>query len=36
MDKYIDEAHILAQKKYNYDKVVKDYHAKSGKYYNYK
>lgn len=27
-----DEAHILAQKKYNYDKEVKDYHAKSGKY----
>lgn len=23
MDKYIDEAHILAQKKYNYDKGLK-------------
>lgn len=31
-DKTQDEAHILAKKKYNYDKGVKDYHAKSGKY----
>ena len=31
-----DEAHIRAQQVYNYDKEVKEYHVKTGKYQNFK